>query len=132
MFDLSTRTPPKVCRFVSTVFDDDDDDHDSSILRPLVFSVSVATHTFTRVRRNNCDRRNTVQVSIRNLFDAMAPLPVPKQPLKFVFEMTMFCLLLVPGILWALVKKFMPANQKSVKGQVVLVSNVVTRNGRFL
>lgn len=72
-------------------------------------------------------------MSIRNLLGAiMAPLPVPKQPLKFVLEMTVFWLLLVPGILWALAKKFMPANQKSVKGQVVLITGAARGLGREL
>lgn len=36
--------------------------------------------------------------------------------------MTVFLILCVPGILWAGLKKLLPSNQKSVKGQVVLVS----------
>lgn len=52
----------------------------------------------------------------------MPPNNSPADPLKIVLQLTVFVLLLVPGILLAILKKFIPAKPKCVKGQVVLVS----------
>lgn len=56
---------------------------------------------------------------------AMALATFPARPINFLLEISVFLLLLVPGIVWAGVKKLLPAKQKSVRGQVVLVSGGV-------
>lgn len=53
---------------------------------------------------------------------------LPAEPLKFLVEMALFWVLLVPGVLLAGLRKLLPAKRKSVAGQVVLVSNGVGRN----
>ncbi|XP_015371173.1 PREDICTED: short-chain dehydrogenase/reductase family 16C member 6-like [Diuraphis noxia] len=57
---------------------------------------------------------------------------LPADPLKIVLQLTVFVLLLVPGILWAILKKFIPAKQKCVKGQVVLITGAARGIGREL
>ncbi|CAH1710112.1 short-chain dehydrogenase/reductase family 16C member 6-like [Aphis gossypii] len=62
----------------------------------------------------------------------MASNNLPVDPLKFVLQITVFSLLLVPGILWAVLKKFIPVKPKSVKGQVVLITGAARGIGREL
>ncbi|KAF0764077.1 short-chain dehydrogenase/reductase family 16C member 6-like, partial [Aphis craccivora] len=62
----------------------------------------------------------------------MASNNLPADPLKFVLQLTVFFLLLVPGILWAFLKKFIPVKPKSVKGQVVLITGAARGIGREL
>ncbi|VVC43046.1 Hypothetical protein CINCED_3A025870 [Cinara cedri] len=58
---------------------------------------------------------------------------IPSQPVKFIFEITFFFLILVPaGILWACVKKCLPVKRKSVKGQVILITGAAAGLGRQL
>lgn len=48
---------------------------------------------------------------------------IPANPLRLIFEIIMCILLIIPAILWAIVKLFFKTPQKNVKGQVVMVSS---------
>ncbi|XP_001947928.2 short-chain dehydrogenase/reductase family 16C member 6 [Acyrthosiphon pisum] len=62
----------------------------------------------------------------------MPPNNLPSDPLKIVFQLAIFILLLVPGILLAILKKFIPVKPKCVKGEVVLITGAARGIGREL
>lgn len=47
---------------------------------------------------------------------------IPANPIKLIFEILLCLLLIIPAVLWATVKLFFRSPQKSIRGQVVLVS----------
>lgn len=57
---------------------------------------------------------------------------LPADWIKIVLQLTVFLVLLVPGILWAALKKFIPVKPKSVKGEVVLITGAARGIGREL
>ncbi|XP_050438808.1 17-beta-hydroxysteroid dehydrogenase 13-like [Adelges cooleyi] len=57
---------------------------------------------------------------------------VPSEPIKFLFELTIFFILLVPSIVWAGVKNIIPAKQKSAKGHVIVITGAARGLGREL
>lgn len=51
---------------------------------------------------------------------------IPANPIKLIFEILLCLLLIIPAVLWAIVKLFFKTPRKSIKGQVVLVSTLFT------
>jgi hypothetical protein len=47
---------------------------------------------------------------------------IPANPLRLIFEIIICILLIIPAILWAVIKLFFKTPQKNVRGQVVMVS----------
>lgn len=48
---------------------------------------------------------------------------MPANPIRLVFEIILCVSLIIPAILWAIIKLFRKTPRKNIGGQVVLVSN---------
>lgn len=47
---------------------------------------------------------------------------IPANPIRLIFELLLCILLIIPAILWTILKLFFRIPRKNIKGQVVLVS----------
>lgn len=48
----------------------------------------------------------------------------PAKPIRLIFEILLCVSLIIPAILWSVLKLFIKSPQKNIKGQVVLVSAI--------
>lgn len=48
---------------------------------------------------------------------------IPANPIRLIFEILLCVLLIIPAVLWAIIKLFCKSPRKNISGQVVLVSN---------
>lgn len=49
-------------------------------------------------------------------------IQIPANPIRLIFELLLCILLIIPAILWTILKLFFRTPRKNIKGQVVLVS----------
>lgn len=47
---------------------------------------------------------------------------IPANPIRLILEISLCLLLIIPTIMWGVLKLFLKSSRKNIKGQVVLVS----------
>lgn len=53
---------------------------------------------------------------------------IPANPLRLIIEIVVCVLLIIPAILWAVIKLFFKPQRKNVRGHVIMVSILETDN----
>ncbi|XP_015374636.1 PREDICTED: 17-beta-hydroxysteroid dehydrogenase 13-like [Diuraphis noxia] len=57
---------------------------------------------------------------------------IPANPIRLIFEILLCVLLIIPAVLWAIIKSFCKSPRKNISGQVVLVTGAARGLGREL